>query len=177
MPAHCVAVRYRRLALWFSGVALLAGASPAFASEGRTVFAMDRCEPDSFNAVLGPDGCIRNGGVTFDNFLRRINPQDGGHNAWRFSRHDVVLKPGQTLRASNTGGETHTFTEVASFGTGIVPDLNAALPAGTPAALPIGGLNFVDAGDELGLGALSPGEHRFECLIQPWMRVTAEQSG
>lgn len=176
MRAHGLALRYRRIALPILSVfALLVGASTALGNDDRTVFVMDRCEPDSFNAVLGPDGCVRDGGVTFDKFLRRVNPQDGGHNAWRF-RSDVVLKPGEALSALNTGGETHTFTEVANFGTGIVPELNAALPAGTPAAQPLGALNFIAAGETLQLGALNPGEHRFECLIHPWMRAVVEQS-
>ena len=158
-------------------IALLVCASSALAKENRTVFVMDRCDQDTFDAVLGPGACVRNGGVTFENFSRRLNPKDGGHNAWRFGRHDVVLKPGQTLSARNTGGETHTFTEVVDFGAGIVPPLNAALPAGTPPALPIGGLNFMPAGATLDLGTLPPGEHRFECLIHPWMRVVVDQTG
>ena len=177
MRARGLALRFRRIALPILSVsALLVGASTAAGNGDRTVFVMDRCEPDSFNAVLGPDACVRDGGVTFDKFLRRVNPQDGGHNAWRFSGGDVVLKPGEALSARNTGGETHTFTEVANFGTGIVPELNGALPAGTPAAQPIGALNFMAAGETLQLGALGPGEHRFECLIHPWMRAVVEQS-
>ena len=59
---------------------------------------------------------------------------------------------------------------------GIVPALNAALPPGTPAARPLGSLNFIAAGETLEIGALAPGEHRFECLIHPWMRLVAQQS-
>jgi len=177
MCAHGHALRHARVLLPIvSAFALLAWASPALANEDRTVFVMDRCEPDSFDAVLGAGACVRDGGVTFENFLRRLNPQDGGHNAWRYSRHDVVLHAGETLSARNTGGETHTFTEVANFGTGIVAQLNAALPAGTPPAQPIGALNFLPAGETLQLGVLAPGEHRFECLIHPWMRVVVEQT-
>ena len=160
-----------------SVLALLALPAAAVAGDTHKVFAMDRCEPDSFNEVLGPDGCVRNGGVTFDNFLRRLNPEDGGHNAWRFSRHDVGLKPGQGLSISNTGGEGHTFTEVANFGAGVVPELNAALPPGTPPAQPVGPFGFIGAGDSLGVDGLSAGTHLFECLIHPWMRTVVEQQG
>ena len=45
------------------------------------VFVMDRCEADSFNATIGAGTCVRNGGVTFDKFARRLDPKDGGHNA------------------------------------------------------------------------------------------------
>jgi hypothetical protein len=170
--------RRRRVFLaTLSVFALLALPASALAGDPRKVFAMDRCEPDSFNAAVGPGTCVRNGGVTFDNFVRRLNPQDGGHNAWRFSRHDVDLTPAQTVSVSNTGGEEHTFTEVVDFGAGIVPVLNAALPPGTPAAQPIGDLNFIAAGESLQLGALPAGTHRFECLIHPWMRTVVDQQG
>ena len=136
---------------------------------------MDRCEPESFDAAVEPGTCVRNGGVTFDKFVRRLNPKDGGHNAWRFGPGHLGLSSGQTITAINTGGETHTFTEVAAFGTGFVPDLNAALPPGTPPAQPVGDLGFMAAGDTLELDALSPGTHRFECLIHPWMQTVVEQ--
>jgi hypothetical protein len=158
-----------------SVLALLALPASALAGDTRKVFAMDRCEPDSFNAVLGPGGCIRNGGVTFENFVRRLNPKDGGHNAWRFSRHDVDLTSGQGLSVTNTGGEEHTFTEVVDFGAGFVPALNAALPPGTPPAMPVGDLGFIDAGDSLSVAGLPAGTHFFECLIHPWMRTVVEQ--
>jgi plastocyanin len=165
-------------AVTLSVLALAALPASALAGDTRKVFAMDRCEPDSFNAAIEPGACVRNGGVTFDNFARRLNPKDGGHNAWRFSRHDVDLTPGQSLRVSNTGGEVHTFTEVVDFGAGFVPPLNAALPPGTPPAQPVGDLGFIAAGESLQLGALSAGTYRFECLIHPWMRtVVHEQAG
>ena len=114
-------LRRRRAVLLptLSVLALLALPGTVLARDGRTIFLMDRCDPDSFNAAIGPGTCVRDGGVTFDKFLRRVNPNDGGHNAWRFSRHDVDLKPGERLTVTNTGGETHSFTEVVDFGTGI----------------------------------------------------------
>jgi plastocyanin len=156
-------------------LALLALPAAALAGDTRKVSVMDRCEPESFDAVVGPGTCIRNGGVTFDKFARRLNPKDGGHNAWRFGPDHLRLENGQTMTAINTGGETHTFTEVAAFGTGFVPDLNAALAPGTPPAQPVGDLGFILAGDSLELDALSPGRHLFECLIHPWMRTAVEQ--
>jgi plastocyanin len=158
-----------------SVLAMLALPASVVAGDTRKVFAMDRCEPDSFNAAIEPGACVRNGGVTFDKFARRLNPKDGGHNAWRFSRHDVTLTPGQSLSVRNTGGEVHTFTEVVDFGAGFVPELNAALPAGTPPAQPIGSLGFIAAGESLQVGPLSAGTYRFECLIHPWMRTVVDQ--
>jgi plastocyanin len=161
-----------------SVVALVAFPASALAGDARKVFAMDRCEPDSFNAAVGPGTCVRNGGVSFDNFVRRLNPQDGGHNAWRFSRHDVDLTPGQRITVTNTGGEEHTFTEVVDFGAGVVPPLNAALPPGTPPAQPVSDdLGLLAAGESLRVDALSAGTHRFECIIHPWMRTVVQQAG
>jgi hypothetical protein len=65
-------LRHLRVVLPIVSVfALLAGASAALVNEDGTVFVMDRCEPDSFDAVLGAGGCVRDGGVTFEDFLRR----------------------------------------------------------------------------------------------------------
>jgi hypothetical protein len=156
-------------------LALLALPAAALAGDTRKVFVMDRCEPESFNAAIGPGTCIRNGGVTFDKFARRLNPQDGGHNAWRFSPPHFGLRSGQTITAINSGGEFHTFTEVANFGTGIVPELNAALPPGTPPAMRVGAFNGIGAGETIELDPLLAGTHLFECLIHPWMRSVVDQ--
>jgi plastocyanin len=157
-------------------LALLALPASAFAGDTRKVFVMDRCERDSFDAAVEPGTCVRNGGVTFEKFARRLNPKDGGHNAWRFGPDHLSLKSGQTLTAINTGGEFHTFTEVANFGTGIVPFLDAALPPGTPPAVPVGDFGAMAAGDTLQVGPLSRGTYLFECLIHPWMRTTVKQN-
>jgi hypothetical protein len=179
MQGHRLArvLRGRRRLLVPSLCLLALAALPAMALAGESVkiFVMDRCEPDSFDAAVEPGTCVRNGGVKFDVFASQLNPQDGGHNAWRNSRNHVVLRDGQAITLVNTGGETHSFTEVAAFGAGVVPPLNDALPPGTPAAVPVGPPNFMAAGDAIGLGSLAPGTHLFECLIHPWMRTVVEQ--
>ncbi len=167
--------RRRLLLLTLCLLALVALLALALAGKTTKIFVMDRCEPESFDAAVEPGTCVRNGGVTFDKFARRLNPTDGGHNAWRFSRSDLVLRAGQQLTLINNGGEVHSFTEVVDFGAGVVPELNAALPPGTPPAVPAGPLNFMGAGETLELAPLSAGTHRFECLIHPWMRTLAEQ--
>ena len=156
-------------------LALLALPAAALAGDTRKVFVMDRCEPDSFDAAVEPGTCVRNGGVTFDKFVRRLNPKDGGHNAWRFGPDHLKLKSGQNLTAINTGGEVHTFTEVVAFGAGFVDFLNAALPPGTPPAVPIGDLGLMATGDTLELGTRPPGTYLYECLIHPWMQTTVTQ--
>jgi hypothetical protein len=158
------------LALWL----VMPGA--ASAGEARNIGILDRCDPASFNAVLGDGACVmRNGGVAFETFLERVNPKDGGHSAWRFAPEQVRLSRGPFLRLDNRGGEVHTFTEVANFGGGFVPELNAALPPGTSLAMPIGDLRFIQAGEQIDL-SVPAGTHRFECLIHPWMRTTVTQT-
>jgi hypothetical protein len=148
----------------------------ASAGEARNIGILDRCDPASFNAMFGPGTCVmRNGGVSVGTFLERVNPKDGGHNAWRFTPGQVRLNRGQSLRLDNRGGEVHTFTEVVNFGGGFIPELNATLPPGTPLAVPIGDLRFIDAGEQIDL-SVPAGTHRFECLIHPWMQTTVVQS-
>jgi hypothetical protein len=149
----------------------------ASAGEARNIGILDRCDPASFNPVLGDEAClIRNSGVPLDTFLERVNPKDGGHNAWRFSPEQVRLSGGQFLRLDNRGGEVHTFTEVDNFGGGFVDELNAALPPGTPLAEPIGPPRFIAAGERIDLPLPAAGTHLFECLIHPWMRTTVTQT-
>src|SRR3712207_3744281 len=130
-------------------LAVLPGA--ATARDSRDVLVQDRCDQETFDAAVEPGTCIGDGDVTFDEFLGRLNPHDGGHGAWRFSRRDVDLDPGQRLWVSNTGGEVHTFTKVHAFGGGIVPILNTALPPGTPLAVPVGDLGFIAPGQNMSL--------------------------
>ena len=137
---------------------------------------MDRCDPASFNAMFGDVCSVRNSGVPVEQFLARVNPSDFGHSAWRYAPGQIRLKPGQTLQLNNRGVETHTFTEVASFGGGIIPPLNAVFPPGTPLAVPIGDPRFIPAQGQLDVTGLPVGTHLFECLIHPWMQATIQQT-
>jgi hypothetical protein len=151
--------------------------STALARDTRDILLQDRCHPVTFNAVQPPipGGCVGDGNVTFQELLASANPHDGGHRGWRFSREETDLKRGQRLVVTNVGGEVHSFTEVVSFGAGIVPPLNAALPPGTRDAKPVpGDQHFLLQGQGLDL-TLSPGRHLFQCLIHPWMRSVVDQ--
>jgi plastocyanin len=144
----------------------------ASAAGAHRVGILDRCDPATFNAMFGDGTCVmRNGGVHVGTFLERVNPKDGGHQAWRFTPERLRLKSGDTLLLDNRGGETHTFTEVVAFGGGFVPELNATLPPGTPLAVPIGPLRFIAAGEQIDF-SVPAGTHLFECLIHPWMQTT-----
>ena len=145
------------------------------ATGSRNVQVLDDCEAASFNAIIGPGTCVKDGGVTFSEFIDQLVTQ-GRAPAWRFSPGQLKLPAGGTLEAHNRGGEFHTLTEVAAFGGGCVDELNAILGL-TPVpecAIPgIFGATGIAPGGELETAPLAAGTHRFMCLIHPWMKTTA----
>lgn len=172
------------LTLW------LAPATAAFAQEDRDtptpvqIVALDECDPTTFNAVLGPDFC-KNVALAFvtpfatkfaDLFAEAAaGAPDPG---WDFEPDKIMIRKGTPLIVVNQGGEPHTFTPVAKFGGGFVPDLN-----GGQATVPECAGGFKDVavartrilqGSQLQVTGLSKGEHLFECCIHPWMRVTVD---
>ena len=163
-------------------VAVVAG-QPSAADGGprhRHVELQDDCEPASFNAALGEGACVGDGDTTFDELFESLVERDpDGH--WRNHPDETHVRRGEQLVISNTGGEFHTFTEVAAFGAGCVPEINDLLGlAGPPAAdcaaafsdprtaLPAG------ATGRLATRGMSLGKHRFMCMIHPWMHTRVE---
>ena len=160
-----------------TAVALVIALAPTTlgAAGQRTVQILDNCDGPTFNAAIGPGACARAGGLPFGTFFGQL--ARGGAQSWRFAPERVKLAAGGTIKAINRGGEFHTFTEVANFGGGCVPDLNAALGlvavpecAGAPGIFIATG---VPPGASLTTAPLSAGTHRFQCLIHPWQRSTA----
>lgn len=151
---------------------------------GKVVRMDDECDPKTFNAALDPKAeapsppCLGGGDVTFGEFAAALNLQVGGHHDWKFEDSSLDMKSGGTLHVVNSGGETHSFTEVVNFGMGIVPPLNSAVPETGP-AIPVADLNpnFVDSGLSADVKGLTDGVHRFQCLIHPWMRSTVTVGG
>jgi len=141
----------------------------------RNVQILDTCDPATFNAVVGPGTCTRpGGGVKFSDFVSQLQTH-GEAGGWRFSPEQLSLAPGGTLLATNRGGEDHTFTEVKGYGGGCVPFLNAILGLTAVPECSVAGLfgqTLVEQGATREVSHLSPGIHRFECLIHPWMRTT-----
>ena len=95
-----------------------------------------------------------------------------------FEPDKVTISRGTALVVVNQGGEPHTFTEVARFGGGFIPPLNGGQATAPECA---GGFKDVAVartrilqGSQLQVTGLSKGEHRFECCIHPWMRVTVD---
>lgn len=162
---------------------LLAHAAAADARGPREIRLQDRCDQASFDAAVGPGTCapVVDDPVTFDEFAEELNPEDGGHGAWRFKSDTLNARPGEHIHVHNTGGEAHTFTRVAELGGGCVPDLNIPLglepvaecASDTPAPPPIFFETLVPPGGAMDVSApMSPGTYTYMCLIHPWMVST-----
>ena len=166
------------------------GGAPASAGEhggeGHVIKVkmLDKCDPVSFNLALGPGACspVREARhpVTFDELLASFDPvAHTASPAWAFNRAEYDARPGDTLRVTNRGGEGHSFTEVPFFGGGCVDPINDALgltgnvaancPADFATVLPPGG-----TGD---ITVTTPGEHKYICVIHPWMKATVDVEG
>jgi plastocyanin len=173
--SQSIPVRGAALAVIAAAVGLVAVGAARGNADVRNVQVLDACDPATFNAAIGPGTCTRpGGGVPFAEFIGQLQTQ-GEAPAWRFSPTQLGLAPGGTLLATNRGGEDHTFTEVAAFGGGCVAPLNAILgltPVPECSVPGLFGSTLVEEGATLDVSNLSPGVHRFECLIHPWMRTT-----
>jgi plastocyanin len=145
------------------------------------VVALDECDPATFNAALGPDFChnVTLGAFTTlsDLFAKAAagTPDPG----WDFEPDTLNIKKGTTVIAVDQGGEPHTFTEVAQFGGGFIPVLNAPGEDVVPEC--VGGFANVAVaktrilqGSQLQVTGLSKGKHFFQCCIHPWMRVEVD---
>lgn len=154
---------------------LLSDGGLDLASAPFSIRMLDRCEPESFNAVFGPGTCIGDGKVTFDEFIAELVKKQT-HRQWRNQPTQVALKAERPISIVNVGGETHTFTPVAEFGGGFIDDLNqlSGNPDPAPECLDFGTIDFLVAGSVTPLAGLPEGTHRFECCIHPWMRTTVE---
>jgi len=179
----------------FAIVAVLAvacsrDAQPLSPSVGGSVFAVagglerivklfDACDPATFNAILGPGACTRNGGVTFQNFIDELT-RTRSAGAWHFAPTVLTMKEGQALVALNTGGETHTFTEVEHFGGGIIPGLNvlSGNPVEAEECKNLTGADFLAPGQSSDLDvADDEGTELYQCCIHPWMRTVVHKRG
>jgi plastocyanin len=143
----------------------------------------DDCDPRD-PAWTPTGGCLlERGNVTFAEFGGELSSPLSlsvvGHQAWRNDPTYLIVQPGRTVRVRNEGGRTHTYTEVAQFGGGKVP--NPALNKGLVTAPECPGSKDVAPGASIEVTGLAVGNHRFQCCIHPWMRgmikVKAGQQG
>ena len=174
----------------FGGTLLLAAllwasVSGASAAQNLTVQIRDDCDPATFNAVLGLGTCIGNGDTTLQEFFAEVT-QDHKVGAWHLDPDSAGLNVGETLQATNRGGERHTFTRVAAFGGGVVPILNQL--SGNPVMAPECGSAVripplpapasTTPPVMAGSAALPVGPNLFQCCIHPWTRtaITVKRS-
>lgn len=175
-----------RTLVWttFSAIVLLGLTAGAGAVQGdRKIRLLDDCEPVTFNAVLGDGACIGKGNTTFAEFIEELEETQDAH-AWRNQPSAMKLPVGKSTIIENRGGEVHTFTPVAAFGGGFVPELNgiSGNPVPAPECLNFGAIVFIPAGateegPTAGSADLPVGSHRFQCCIHPWMRTIIEVLG
>ena len=156
---------------------LLAVLPAAVSSSGaETVKISDNCDPTTFNLSppqgVGPGTCVGDGDVTLSEFRAEF-AATGQVEDWEFDPAGEQVDSGKAVRAENDGGETHTFTEVAAFGGGFVPPLNQFAGATVnECQFPAVARTFVPAGGTSNARVLSPGTHKFQCCIHPWMHTT-----
>jgi plastocyanin len=107
--------------------------------------------------------------------------QLGQHHSvgpWHFAPSEVTIAVGQSLVATNNGGETHTFTEVEEYGGGIVPQLNAltGVTAVAPECSALAPKDFIAPGASSTEVEEDPGVEKYQCCIHPWMRAQVRVS-
>jgi len=154
--------------------------APQLAAKGASqhvVTLSDACDPQTFDAALGPGTCTRSGGVRFDAFLDLLGKHQsiGG---WHVAPSEVTMQVGEMLVAMNHGGETHTFTEVEEFGGGIVPLLNqlTGLTEVAPECKALQGKDFLAPGASSSEKEEEAGVEKYQCCIHPWMRAQVRVS-
>jgi plastocyanin len=148
-------------------------------SNDNRIAIMDNCLPGDpgWNPTGGCAQDPQHGDVPFAEFGALLRspltiPPNGfviGHPSWRNEPSYLSVDSGKSVHVTNSGGRTHTFTEVANFGGGFVGGLNIGLsqaPECNPAAVV---QLLPGARDEV--NGLAPGLHKFQCCIHPWMRA------
>jgi hypothetical protein len=168
-----------RIAVWaaFAAVALLSLTAGVGAVQGDKKFRMyDDCDPATFAEV--PGGCIGNGKTTLDELIEELVEKQDAHK-WRNQPEQAHLNVGRPTLIENRGGEVHTFTKVAEFGGGFVPQLNGILgldpvPECVPQLVDFIPAGAVVEGPVAGSADLPVGINRFQCCIHPWMRTVIE---
>lgn len=151
----------------------------------REVVLLDDCDPTD-PAWVPTGGCSLDDGVVTEAEFRAylfspLHPSQIGHPSWTFSPTYLTIKAGKSVAVSNEGGRTHSFTEVANFGGGVVPPLNLSRPGSgapplTPAPECVAGFTPIAGGAKSVVEGLAPGDHKFQCCFHPWMRTLVKVS-
>ena len=107
----------------------------------------DDCDPATFDAVLGAGACVGDGDTLFADFFAQL-AEERTADKWRNHPDETHIDDDEGLLVTNQGGEGHTFTMVAAFGPGCVPEVNGVLGLTGPHAAPcpdsLGGVSRAD---------------------------------
>ncbi|MFL5381080.1 MAG: hypothetical protein ACJ8GN_01015 [Longimicrobiaceae bacterium] len=167
-----------RITLALLPVLLLVAACDSGTDSNATVRLRDDCDPATFNAALGAGTCAHSSGST-GMTLSQFNAElTANHTvaAWNITPATLSVSEGATFTIANTGGETHTYTEVDEFGGGVVPALNAASGNTTVAPECQDGSEFAASTIHSGMSMEhtfdEEGTEKYQCCIHPWMRQT-----
>ena len=131
----------------------------------------DDCDSASFNAALGAGTCIRAGSTTFDAFNAELD-SIALVAAWRIVPQEVDVTLGSILPVINNGGEAHTYTRVAQFAGGTVPELNEASGYSelAPECSFLDSTAFIASGQRIDQKFDLLGDIKYQCCIHPWMQ-------
>jgi len=154
---------------------LTAPAAVADQPQAKTMRLLDSCDKASWDAEF-PGLCTASAGsVTLTRF--REDLAKGGSGAWWINNRKETIDAGDSLHVINEGGIVHTFTEVQSYGQGLVAEWNQAVPDEQPAVNiagnPVGPADFATAVPAGTSSDVTPakGVHKYQCIIHPWMRT------
>ena len=168
-------MRHARTMLALLPALLLLGGCDSTGSNG-VVQLRDDCDPATFNAALGAGTCQHASGgtgMTLSEFNAELNAS-GSVGAWRIFPATLSVSEGATFAVVNTGGETHTYTEVEEFGGGVVPALNTASGNTTVAPECMDSAEFdsttIHSGQTKQHTFDERGTEKYQCCIHPWMR-------
>jgi plastocyanin len=105
-------------------------------AQTKTVRIWDACDPETFNAAVGPGTCEagHHGQTKFQDFFGELQ-LDQIAGGWRFNPllnttegtfklSKLELNAGDRISLQNVGGETHTFTKVKKYAGGFFAPLN-----------------------------------------------------
>ncbi len=175
-------MRITRIGMTFVAVgmaAALGGAwrtKPLAADSENRIAMRDDCDPrDPAWAPTG--GCaLEEGDVDNAEFRQELSSTLAptsviGHQAWRMDPSYLKIETDHEITVTNRGGRTHTFTEVKEFGGGKIPPPGAGLNKGLITAPECPASTNVPPGATVEVDNLTPGNHKFQCCIHPWMRV------